>query len=262
MPTILHNAFDDIRAGYVLRAVWIALAAEDIGDQHRRTTLGPLWLLVNYLLFAATFIFLFNPNPADHAYPVYVATGLLVWYYLMEALSLAAGLFQREEAFIRGTTLPLSVYIMRTVLQCLIRAIYALIGCVLILVLAGIPPTATWLWALPGLAIVILVTPALITVFAIAGAFFPDSNFLVGNFMRVGMFITPVFWSGAGETGLRGALYYFNPFTYFLEIVRMPLVDGTVPWSALLLCAAITLVMWGLALFLLGRHRRQIALIL
>lgn len=262
MQAILSNAFADIRAGYVMRAVWIALAAEDIGDQHRRTTLGPLWLLVNYLLFAATFIFLFNPNPADHTYPVYVATGLLVWYYLMEALSLAAGLFQREEAFIRGTTLPLSVYIMRTVLQCLIRAIYALVGCVLILILAGVPPTFAWLWALPGLAIVILVTPALITAFAITGAFFPDSNFLVGNFMRVGMFITPVFWSGAGETGLRGALYYFNPFTYFLEIVRMPLVSGSVPWSALLLCAAITLAMWSLALVLLGRHRRQIALIL
>jgi lipopolysaccharide transport system permease protein len=262
MQAILNSAITDIRAGYVLRAVWIALAAEDIGDQHRRTTLGPLWLLVNYLLFAATFIFLFNPNPADLTYPVYVATGLLVWYYLMEALSLAAGLFQREEAFIRGTTLPMSVYIMRTVLQCLIRAIYALVGCVIILVLAGIPPTITWLWALPGLALVILVTPALITVFAFTGAFFPDSNFLVGNFMRVGMFITPVFWSGAGETGLRGALYYFNPFTYFLEIVRHPLVDGTVPAAALGLCAAITVGLWALALFLLGRHRRQIALIL
>lgn len=262
MQAILRSAITDIRAGYVLRAVWIALAAEDIGDQHRRTTLGPLWLLVNYLLFAATFIFLFNPNPADLTYPVYVATGLLVWYYLMEALSLAAGLFQREEAFIRGTTLPMSVYIMRTALQCLIRAIYALVGCVIILILAGIPPTLTWFWALPGLALVVLVTPALITVFAFTGAFFPDSNFLVSNFMRVGMFITPVFWSGAGETGLRGALYYFNPFTYFLEIVRHPLVDGTVPFAALGLCAAITVGLWALALFLLGRHRRQIALIL
>ena len=66
----------------------------------------------------------------------------------------------------------------------------------------------------------------------------------------------------AGETGLRGALYYFNPFTYFLEIVRHPLVDGTVPVAALGLCAAITVGLWALALFLLGRHRRQIALIL
>lgn len=262
MQNILKSAITDIRAGYVLRRVWIALAAEDIGDQHRRTTLGPLWLLVNYLLFAGTFIFLFNPNPADHTYPVYVATGLLVWYYLMEALSLAAGLFQREESFIRGTTLPISTYVMRTALQCLIRAGYGLVGCVMILVASGVVPTLDWFWALPGLALVILVTPPLITIFAFAGAFFPDSQFLVGNFMRVGMFITPVFWSGVGETGLRGFLYYFNPFTYFLEIARMPIVDGTVPVSALWLCAAITAACWALALYLLGRYRRQVALIL
>lgn len=262
MQNVLLSAATDIRAGFVLRRVWFALAAEDIGDQHRRTTLGPLWLLVNYLLFAGTFIFLFNPNPADHSYPVYVATGLLVWYYLMEALSLAAGLFQREESFIRGTTLPISVYVMRTALQCLIRAVYALVGCVLILAFAGIAPTLGWLWALPGLAIVVLVTPAMITIFAFAGVWFPDSQFLVGNFMRIGMFITPVFWSGAGEAGLRGALYYFNPFTYFLEIVRMPIVDGSFPGAALLLCTAVTLGSWALALYLLGRFRRHIALIL
>lgn len=262
MQQVIRSAITDIRAGFVLRRVWFALAAEDIGDQHRRTTLGPLWLLVNYLLFAGTFIFLFNPNPADHTYPIYVATGLLVWYYLMEALSLAAGLFQREESFIRGTTLPISVYVMRTALQCLIRAAYGLIGCVLILIVAGVAPTPAWLWALPGLALVVLVTPAMITIFAFAGAWFPDSQFLVGNFMRVGMFITPVFWSGAGETGLRGALYYFNPFTYFLEIVRIPIVEGLLPEAAFVLCAAITLAAWALALYLLGRFRRQIALIL
>jgi len=262
MQKVLASAITDIRAAIAFRRVWIALAAEDIGDQHRRTTLGPLWLLVNYLLFAATFIFLFNPNPADHTYPVYVATGLLVWYYLMEALSLAAGLFQREESFIRGTTLPISTYVMRTALQCLIRAGYGFVGCVIILVVSGVMPSWGWLGALPGLALVVLVTPAFITIFAFAGVWFPDSQFLVGNFMRVGMFITPVFWSGAGEGGLRGFLYYFNPFTYFLEIVRQPIVDGTMPWSALWLCALITLLCWALALYLLGRFRRQVALIL
>ena len=42
MLQTLESARSDIRAAFRLRHVWIALASEDIGDQHRRTALGPL----------------------------------------------------------------------------------------------------------------------------------------------------------------------------------------------------------------------------
>ena len=58
MRALIANAFADIGMGLRRWRVWVALASEDIGDQHKRTTLGPLWLLINYLLFVATFVFL------------------------------------------------------------------------------------------------------------------------------------------------------------------------------------------------------------
>lgn len=262
MLALLADAIQDLLRGLRLRRVWIALAAEDIGDQHKRTTLGPLWLLINYLLFAGTFIFLFGPGTADPTFAVYVAVGLLVWFYLMEAIGSATSLFLREESFIQGTTLPLSVYVFRLLLQCLIRDGYALVGCVGILIVAGVTVTPAWLWSAFGILIIVAATPAVIIVVAFLGVFFPDSQFIVSNLMRVGMFMTPVFWSGAGETGLRGALYYYNPFTYFLDMVRQPIVDGTVPLDALFLCLGIGAAMWALALVLLGACRRQVALVL
>lgn len=260
MGRILANAWADMAAGYARRRVWITLATEDIGDQHRRTTLGPLWLLVNYFAFAATFIFVFAPAPSAE-FAIYVATGLLVWNYMNDSISQAVTLFEREQSFIKGTNLPLSAYVMRVTLQNLIRGIYAVVGCAVILVLAQVEVTPAWLWAGLGLVIIIACSPAVVALFGFLGVFFPDSQFVVTNLMRVAMFATPLFWTHEGEGGVRGALYYWNPFTYFLDMVRQPIVDGTVNWDAFGVSLAFTLVIWMLAVLLLGIYRRKVALI-
>lgn len=262
MIETFRSAWLDLREAFRRRSVWIALAKEDVGDQHRRTALGPLWLLINYLAFAGTFIFVFDAGGNTGNYPAYVATGLLVWFYIMETISQSVVLFWREESFIKGTTLPLSVYVMRLAMQSIIRAGYALAGCLAILALSGAAVTLAWAWSVLGILLILATVPAVILLFAFLGAFFPDSQFIVANLMRVGMFLTPVFWTYTGEGGFRGAFYYWNPFTYFLEIVRIPILSGDVPARSFLVCLAMSLVVWAIALILLGRYRRQVVFVL
>jgi ABC-type polysaccharide/polyol phosphate export permease len=262
MRETIHSALSDFGRGMRLRGVWIALAAEDIGDQHRRTALGPLWMLVNYLAFAATFIFVFHGTAQTPTYPAYVATGLLVWFYIMEVVSQGVSLFRREESFIRGTPLPLSVYVLRLWAQSTIRGAYALAGCLAILLLSATPFTTGWGFALIGLGVVLAVAPAAITVCAFLGAYCPDSQFIVTNLMRLGMFLTPVFWMPGGEATIQTAFRDWNPFTYFLEIVRLPVLTGKIPAEPLLIATAIGALLWIVALLLLGRYRRHVAFVL
>jgi lipopolysaccharide transport system permease protein len=260
---IFSNAANDLVAAIRMRRVWVALASEDIGDQHKRTTLGPLWLLINYLAFAGTFIFIFGNGDRPHEYPTYVATGLLVWFYLMEVITGSVTLFSREESFIKGTTLPLSVYVMRAALQTALRAGYSLIGCTIILLASGTLPAAPWLWSLLGVLLILFIAPAVILSFAFLGVFFPDSQYIVSNLIRVGMFVTPVFWiPNANTRGIRAAFYHYNPFTYFLDIVRQPIVYGIVPVEAFWICLVFGAGAWILGMILLGRFRRQVALVL
>lgn len=263
MVSILRGALDDIFRAMRLHRVWIALAHEDIGDQHRRTTLGPLWLLVNYLAFVGTFVFVFRPAGNDAAgYSAYVAVGLMVWFYLMEVISLSVSLFKREQSFIEGTTLPLFVYVMRLTVQSAIRAGYAIAGCIVLLLISGPPLTSEWAWSLAGLLLIMLATPAIITIFAFLGAFFPDSEFIVGNMMRVGMFFTPVFWVNNGQDPIQKYAYIWNPFTYFLEIVRRPILDGEFPRHDFAVTGILSLVAWVIALMLLGRYRRHVVFLI
>lgn len=258
---IINSALADAAAAVKLRPVWVALASEDVEDQHKQTRLGPLWLLINYLAFTGAFVFLFQSEPTtNHA--AYVALGFFVWFYIMEVINLSVTLFAREEAFIKGTTLPLSVYVMRLAMQSILRAGYALAGCIAVLLLSGAPPT--WMWFGSGLALLLILaaTPPAIVLFAFLGAYFADSRFIVSNFMRVGMFITPTVWTYAGSGGLRHYAYYLNPFTYFLEIVRVPIIAGVFPLRSFLLCLGITAILWTAAVYILGRFRREVVFLL
>lgn len=263
MLRVFRHALRDIHDGLRMRHVWIALACENIGDQHRRTTLGPMWLLVNYLAFAGTFIFLFRRGDDSILhYPAYVATGLLVWYYIMETTSQSVMLFVREESFIKGSTLPISVYVLRLFMQSVLRSVYTLIGCIVIVLLSDVPLSPAAVWSMPGAAMLLISTPAAIIIFAFLGVYFSDSQFIVSNLMRVGMFLTPVFWAHSGDSSIRSAFYYWNPFTYLVEAVRSPIVNGAPMPEAFIFTAFITLALWLLALILLGSFRKKVVFVL
>ena len=260
MSKTLVSAWADISEGMARYRVWWSLAREDIGDQHRNTALGPAWFLINYLLHLGTFLAVFGQSFEVRNYPAYVATGLLVWLYVSEVITRSTTMFRREEALINGTTLPIMVYVMRLTTQSIIRSGYAFAGCIAVLILAGTPLSAAWFGSLLGIVLILLTTPAVAIVFAMLGAFFPDTQFIVNNLIRVGIFLTPVFWTHGA--GLRGALYQYNPFTYYLQIVRQPIVEDTVPWTALGICLVAGLLYWALAINLLGRLRKRIVFVL
>ena len=64
------------------------------------------------------------------------------------------------------------------------------------------------------------------------------------------------------DAGVRGRLYDLNPLTHFIEIVRMPIVEGQLPIHSLQVCIVFTAVCTAIAAYLLGRFRRQIVFLL
>jgi lipopolysaccharide transport system permease protein len=259
MLALIDGALADIRTGLRMRRVWMALAQEDIGDSHKRTRLGPIWLLLNYLLFVITLLFIFGEPRSN--YPIYVAFGLLAWNFISETVMQSVQLFFTEQAFIKGTVLPLFVYVMRQTMRTTIRAGYGLIGAIMIIVFFGHPPASAWLYALPAAVLLILTAPAVSIILAILGTLMPDVNFFIMNFMRLAFFLTPVFWYPA-KNDFRQALYDWNPMTHYIDIFRNPIVDGVVPVHSWQVTLAASILLWVVAVLLLGVYRRKIVFLL
>ena len=107
MLELARRGLADLGAAFKLRDIWWALASEDIADSHRRTMLGPIWPLLNYLLFVGTLVLVLGQAATSDFVP-YVAIGMLAWLFISDVLSMSATLFSREENFIKGTVLPIS----------------------------------------------------------------------------------------------------------------------------------------------------------
>lgn len=258
MSNDLSAGIVDLGRGFALRRVWVALAVEDVSDAHRRTTLGPAWILLNYLLMVGTFVLIFGHVMGIENYVAFVAIGLLLWNYIADALGQGTTLFVREEAMIKGTVLPLSTYVFKQMVQLLIRFAYALVGCVGILLLAGVRPSMGWLEALLGLALLVVATPPMIVIMGLLGARFRDLSFVVANLLRIGMFLTPVIWLHSRAPAALSWLSTVNPASYFIEVVRQPMLGGGVPMQSAAILGAFTAALWMIALPLLGRFRSQV----
>lgn len=258
MLELARRAFSDIHASLRLRGVWPALASEDVADLHRRTLLGPAWPLLNFLLFAGTIIVVLGHAMAGVNFIAYVASGLLVWLFISETLSQSATLFLREAGFIKGTVLPMSIYVLRQTMLTAIRSAYALLGAVALVLYSGVELTPALWSVLPAMFLLLVTAPAVAVLFGLAGVFFRDFQHIVGHAVRLLMFFTPIFWVHHGEGGIRGFLYHWNPLTHYIDIVRRPVVEGIVPANSWLIATTASALLCTAALLLLGRFRRDI----
>lgn len=257
MLKLVEDAFADISAGWRNRSVALAFASEDVADLYRRTRLGPVWLILSFLVFVASIVFVVGGVSGIPHYLAFVACGLLVYNLMSEVLAESSNLFQREMAFIKGTTLPISIYVMRLTSRTLIRNIYPLAGALGLTLLDGVIPSPAWLYAALGLVLIIVAIPAVAMVFAILGVLFADTHFILQNLLRLAFFLTPVFWDHAGDR-IRIIFYYWNPFTHFITIVRSPILTGDPALQSWIIAGGISLAAWILAIVLLGQFRRRI----
>lgn len=225
--------------------------------------LGPVWPLLNYLSFCGVIILVVGSAPHPFNYTTFVASGLVVWLFISEVLTTSATLFNREESFIKGTVLPISIYVLRQTSHNAIRALYALAGAIPLIIYSGVLPSFALLTVAPALLLVLATAPAVAILFGLAGVFFPDFQHIVTNAMRLLFFVTPVFWRHEdGGGGVLGFLYHWNPLTHYIDIVRRPVVEGVVPTTSWVIAGTATVLLTAAALLLLGRFSRRIVFML
>jgi ABC-type polysaccharide/polyol phosphate export permease len=258
MIELARRGLSDLGAALKLRSVWWALASEDVADSHRRTVLGPVWPLLNYLLFVGTLLMIFGGRGGEFSFTAYLASGMLVWLFINDVLSMSATLFRREQSFIKGTMLPISTYVLRQSMVVAIRSFYALFGAIPVILFSGIEMTPALLSVVPAIFFLLLTAPAIAVLFGLLGVYFRDFQFIITNVLRLLMFITPVFWVHDGVGGWRGFLYHWNPLTHYIDIVRRPVVEGIIPLNSWVIVLSLTFVLCAAAIVLLGKFNRQI----
>lgn len=232
-----------------------ALVKSDLRLRYRRSVLGIGWSLVNPIAMTCVYTIVFSNllgNGDPIAYAAYVLTGMAVWNFLRDSCLNGCRCFNTNEAYIRQSPIPYTIYTLRTVLG---QAIHSLIAIAVVIAMiaifnADLGMLARVVIILPGLALTLLSAWAVATIGAFVTVYFYDTQHMLEVGVQILFFLTPIMYNRKLLDDQRlGWLVDINPVSWLMELTRTPLLTGFMPHPQMYLAGVgFTLALVGLAI--------------
>ena len=256
----LAAAIGDVVEGLRRWRLWSFLALDDIRNAYRRTVVGPWWLTLQTAIQIAALSLLFGAvfhQPLREFIP-YVGVGYIVFGFIAGMTRFAINVFVDGASRIVSNRQPLSVLVLHGVAVEVLQFAHNVVIVVVFASLGLLHLGPTALLLVPSVVLMAVNGVALAFWLAPIVARFRDIAPIVGSIVQMLAFFTPIFWQVDAVRGAqRTALLAWNPFYYFLESFRAPLLDTRVaPMFAAI--AVITLTNVLAAVIVFGRTRSRI----
>lgn len=226
------------------------LVVRDMKLRYKRSVIGVAWSLLNPLIQLLVLQLIFRlvlplniPN-----YTSFLFTGLLAWNWFQTALYTAAGSIVDGRELVKRPGFPVAVLPAVTVSVSFLHFLLALPILLVFLLFSGIPLTAAAL-ILPGVYLIqFLLTLGPAYLLATIHVRFRDTQYLLGVFLLLGFYLSPVFYDAAVIPERFQWLYSLNPMAILIDAYRQALIYGQLPRLPLLAALGI----FSLVLFWVG----------
>jgi ABC-2 type transport system permease protein len=255
------RAFQDLWEGWRgYRELWLAIGWYDIRKRYRRSVLGPFWITISMgvLITALTFLYVPLIGHSVDRYAAYVAFGVIAWQFVSMLVIESCNVFIVNSLTIRQLRAPLSIYVYEVIWKNLLILAHNLLIYIVIVVIFGVWPTWATLLVIPGIFLVCLNGVWVGMLLGPLCARFRDIPPVMATIVQMMFLLTPILWRPDQVPG-REFLVVFNPFYYFSELIREPLL-GSAPtqfvWSVALL---ITALGFSMAIPFYSRFRDRVA---
>jgi ABC-type polysaccharide/polyol phosphate export permease len=242
MPMITHMAYSDTKARY------------------KRSILGPLWLTLGSAIGVVGLGVVWSVilNQSRSEFIPSLTVGLLVWQFLSSSVSESCGVFVRQGQVIRNLNLPLLIYPIQLIVKQLITFGHNLIVIIIVFLYYQIPVGFNVIYSLIGFVIVVLNLTWISIILGMIGSRFRDLEQIVQVFMPIFFFLTPVIYR-VGHGGLDISILWFNPFTYFISIVRDPIIGNVVNVNNYVIACVILIVGWFFTWIVFNNNHKKLA---
>jgi ABC-2 type transport system permease protein/lipopolysaccharide transport system permease protein len=255
------RALSDVTDGLKAWPLWGSLAWSDIRERYARSMLGPFWLTLSMAILVTCLGFIYGglfsmPLPK---YLPYLGTGFIIWSFISLCIVEGCHIFTVAGGTIKQIAAPLSVYAIRLVWRNFVVFLHNILIYVLILMFFPVwPGVANILLASLAFAILCINAFWIALVLGMISARFRDIPPLVASLVQVAFFITPIFWH-ADQLPRRYAIVDYNPFLYYIEIVRQPLLGNAPTASHWAVVITLTIVGSLFSFVFFTQYRRRIA---
>lgn len=239
---------------------WARLGWFDIESRYRRTTFGPMWivLVTGMTVSAIGFVYgsLFRVPVRD--FIPYVAIGLIIWGWISSSLIEAGTSFSAYKFVLLNQPLNPSSIVVRVVVRNGAILLHNGLVILLLFVVFGRIPATQMLMAVPGMLLVGATVFAGATVTAFACTRFRDLQQVLVAFLSLGLLVTPVIWSPEVLGEHRAFIAYINPLTHLLDLVRLPLLGRMPSLVNWIVSSGMMVVLSVMAVFMVRRYRHLV----
>jgi lipopolysaccharide transport system permease protein len=230
------------------------MVVRDIKLRYKRSIVGIGWSLINPLaeLIILGFVFgILLPIAIPH-YTAFLFTGLLAWNWFAGAVDGATVVIANNPPLVKLPGFPIALLPIVTVTTYFIHFLIALPILLLFLLLDDLSLTAAVLVSPLIMAIQFIFTLSIGYYLAALQVNFRDTQYLLNIALKLGFFITGIFFDPAAVDEQYQWFFRINPMTILINAYRAIFIEGMLPEPlplTILAILSIILLIFGLSFF-------------
>lgn len=241
---------------------WSVYGLNDVKAKYRRTKLGQWWITISIALFILIIGVLLKENFYSDfdLYLVYLSAGYIAWLFLQDCVISSCNTLIQSKQFLLQNNWPVTVFIFRIIYREIIVLLHHSVLLLGIFIWFGhFPGLINTILSLCGLIFVIFTTIWVCLILSILCLRYTDLASLMQSLMRFFFFATPIFWVDRNLSGYGELIILFNPFSYFISIIRDPLMGYDFPYEAWFIAIIISIAMFFISLITLYFTKKKIS---
>jgi lipopolysaccharide transport system permease protein len=236
----------DLASVWAFRDLTVALASRDVKLRYKQTALGVIWVLIQPLLAAGIFAFVFGKvaKMSSDGQPLFIFsfTSMLAWNLFNNTITKASMSLVGNSQLISKIFFPRLVLPVSTILSSLIDFAVALCMMAALMGIYHIHPTMkllllpAWVLLVLSLALGIGLWTAALTVT------YRDVQYILTVFMQMLLYASPIAYSIRDMSAKVRMIYNLNPLTAILQGFRFCIIGGDAPsWQTVLYSVSMSL---------------------
>ena len=243
----LINSLKDARQAVCAYDFWITFAWNDIKVRYRRSRIGQFWITLSIAIFILGVGLFYSQvlnTPVDEYLPD-LACGFILWNLMSSIFIEGCQSYIEAIPIIQQQKLPLILFPIRVVARNSIIFLHNFILIPVIWLMFGYGSFAYLPFAIGGLFLLLLSGVSVSLVMGMVAARFRVLPQICQSIMQIAFFMTPIIWQPGSVRGKSELILLLNPFVYYLEIIRKPLLGQPVDvsyWAGALVLTAILAV--------------------
>jgi lipopolysaccharide transport system permease protein len=253
----------DLRELWGYRELLGFLVWRDIKVRYKQTLLGGLWAVLQPLIGMIVFSVIFTrvaPMPSDGVpYPLFVFTGLTIWSFFQNGVSLSSNSLIESKETIRKIYFPRILVPLGQIVAMGFDLSISMVFVFLIMLYYHWPLSASLLWLPVFLLGSCLATAGIGFILSALNVRYRDVKYAVPFFIQTLLFVTPVLYPISRVPVRLRFFVSLNPMSGMVEGFRYALLGGSLSWSVVGLSFTSAIALFVAGLFYIRRMENTFA---